>query len=97
MEKVSKEWSKYYGINKSKLCILGQIDASIELEGFNRKVTLGVVSNETMTVSLLLGRNALKLFGYKLTKDLEYDRAVTEIFNIEAATVDKNVASRVLF
>jgi len=43
---------------------------------------LGVVPEDTMFVPILLGRNAIKSFKYKLTKDLEYNKAVTEIFNI---------------
>lgn len=36
-----------------------------------------------MSASLLLGRDALKSFGYRLTNNPEYDRVVSEIFCID--------------
>jgi len=36
-----------------------------------------------MSTPVLLGRDALARFGYKLTKNLIYDKVVSEILNIE--------------
>jgi len=82
INKVGREWNKYYGINRSKLRVIGNVKATILLETDSKNMILGVVPEDTMSVPILLGRNAIRLFKYKLTKDLEYNKAVTEIFNI---------------
>jgi len=46
-------------------------------------VTIGVVPDDTMSVSVLLGRDALKLFGYRLTKSPAFGKVVSEIFHID--------------
>jgi len=38
---------------------------------------------DAISTPVLLGRDALARFGYKLTKSLIYDKAVSEILNIE--------------
>ena len=48
-------------------------------------IVLEVMSDETMSVMVLLGRDALKLFRYKLAKISEYDEAVMKIFSIDEA------------
>jgi len=45
--------------------------------------TIGVVPNSMMSTPLLLGRDALKLFEYRLIKDPNFDKIVNEIFNID--------------
>lgn len=60
--------------------MLGVIDANIRLKDDSYKVTLEVMTGDTMSVPL--DRNVLNSFGYSLTKNLQYDEAVMEIFNI---------------
>lgn len=84
VRKAGREWERYSGINQSKLRVLGIVDVKIRMEGDSCKVVLGVVLDDTINVPLLLGRNVLKSLGYSLTKNSQYDRVVTEIFNINA-------------
>lgn len=78
-----KEWSRFRGINNSKLIIKGLIDVQVTLDGVTATVTMGTVPDSTMSVPLLLGRDILKLLGYKLTRNPSYDRVVSEILNID--------------
>jgi len=70
---------------------------------------LRVVPNDTMSTSVLISRNVLRLIGYKLTKSPKYDKAeifnteifITEIFNIDTiqyhlfdrVNISKNISS----
>lgn len=82
-EKPGREWNKYYGINNSKLDVVGTVQIKVTLEDTMKFITFGVVKNSTMSSQVLLGRDALKLFGYQLIKDLKYNEAVMQILNIE--------------
>jgi len=97
INQVGKEWNKYYGINHSKLRIVGNIEATILLEYDSKSMVLGIVP-DTMSIPILLERNAIKLFKYKL-KGLKYNKAVVEMFNIndmQETVVDKINANREL-
>jgi len=83
VEAPTPNWQRYYGMNKSKILIRGTVILNVTLEGDTRKLILGVVSDDAMSTPVLLGRDALARFGYKLTKSLIYDKAVSEILNIE--------------
>lgn len=87
VEKPGCEWNKYFGINKSKLEIIGIVRMNIILNNERKSMILGVVNNETMCSNVLLGRDALKLFGYRLTKYMKYDKEVQQIYNIN---IDNN-------
>jgi hypothetical protein len=76
------KWSRYRGINNSRLKIVGLIKGDITIDGENQPVTVGVVPDSTMSIPLLIGRDTLKSFGYRLTKNIELDKAIGEILNI---------------
>lgn len=62
-------WSRYRWINNSKLNATGVLKGSIVMKGTSQPITVGVVPNTTMSVPLLIGRDTLRLFGYKLIRD----------------------------
>lgn len=78
-----KEWNRYRRINNSKLRVKGVAKVKITVDGRKKRIKVGVVLNDTMSVSLL-GRDALKLFGYRLTNSPAYDKAISEIMNIDS-------------
>lgn len=73
----------FYGINGSRLSILGKIAAHVIWDGTTKLVNFYVVPNNTMFVPVLLGRDALERFGYCLSKNFTYDNVVNEMLNIE--------------
>lgn len=89
LEKPNHEWNRYRGINRSRLEVVGVVRAQITLEDETKPVTFGVVDNNTMSSQVLLGRDALKLFGYRLTKNLAYDEAVRQILSIDIEQDDQ--------
>jgi len=57
----------YRGIN-SKLQVKGVVKANtITMDGYSKSVTIGVVLDGTMLVLLLVDRDVLKSFNYRLT------------------------------
>lgn len=87
--KSGREWNGYHGINKSRLRIIGVIRANVTLEDITKPVTFGVVGNSVMSSNALLGRDVLKLFGYRLTKSPIYDEAARQILNIDVDLNDQ--------
>lgn len=83
VETVGIGWEKYRGINNSRLCVIGTVKAIVSLEKDSRTLTLVVVPDNTMSISLLLGRDALEAFGYALVRKAEYVAAIHEMFSIE--------------
>ncbi|XP_070515391.1 uncharacterized protein [Cardiocondyla obscurior] len=77
------EWQRYYGINKSRVPVLGVIKLRIVMDSDSRILEFGIVSDSVMFVSVLLGRNALNEFGYRLSKSPRFDKALLEIMSIE--------------
>jgi len=77
-----QEWNRYRGINNSKLQVRGIVKATITMDGCSKTVTVRVVPDRTMTVPLLIGRNTLRLFNYRLTNSPDFDKAVSEILLI---------------
>lgn len=73
------EWKRYRGINNSKLNVKGLIKADVTMDGCSKPITIGVVPDDTMSVPLLVGRDALKSFNYRLTNNSSFDKAVSEI------------------
>jgi len=64
---------------------------TVSLDG-NVCVISFVVPDDTMSIPILLGRNVLRLFGYKLTKSLTYDKMVADILNIDVeSTLSSNI------
>lgn len=60
------------------------MESAVTLDEEMHNINFGVVSNKTMSVPVLLDRDTLKLFGYKLTKNPAYDRAVAnKIHNLQ--------------
>jgi len=60
------------------------VKTKITIEGKTKSVEVGIVPNDTMSIPLLLGRNALKRFGYRLTDSPAYDKAASEILCIDS-------------
>jgi len=58
--------SEFYKINNTKLKILGKIFVTIKLNGIVRENILLYVPNDTMSSSMILGRDALKQFNLQL-------------------------------
>lgn len=83
MQRPGCEWNQYRGINNSKLQVKGTVTIRVTMDGESKPVTIGVVPDDTMSVPLLIGRDALKLFGYRLTKSPAFDKVVSEIFHID--------------
>ncbi|XP_070529916.1 uncharacterized protein [Cardiocondyla obscurior] len=81
------EWKRYCGINNSKLIVKGTIKADVCIDGSCQTVTLGVVSDATMSVSLLIGRDTLTLFGYRLTQSPAFDKMEAKLILKEAKLV----------
>lgn len=63
--------------------VLGIVEIKITLDSSTHVIRCGVIPADTMSVPILVGRDALKLFGYKLTKSPIYDKAVSDILHIE--------------
>ncbi|CAL1672234.1 unnamed protein product [Lasius platythorax] len=74
-----QEWNKYRGINNSKLRVKGIVKVTITLDGYSKPVIIGVLPDNTMSVLLLIGRDALKYFNYCLTNSPIFDKAMSEI------------------
>jgi len=82
MRVAGQEWNRYRGVNNSKLQVRGLVKATIRMDGCSKTVTVGV-PDRTMTVPLLIGRNTLRLFNYRLTNSPDFDKAVSEILLID--------------
>jgi len=87
--KTGNDDSEFYGINKTKLEILGKIFVTIKLNGIAKEnVLLYVVPNNTMSNSVILGRDALKQFNLKLIavtdENCTWTQEIQEILNINA-------------
>lgn len=86
------KWNYYHGINNSKLRVMGTVESQITLDDKSVIVRFGVVPDNTMSIPVLLGRDALKLFGYRLTKSPVYDQAISDILKVEVEIADlKNI------
>ncbi|XP_070156230.1 uncharacterized protein [Polyergus mexicanus] len=92
-----QEWNRYRGINNSKLKVKGIVKANITMDECSKPITIGVVSDNTMSVPLLVGRDALKSFNYRLTNNPDFDKAVSEILLVcnESNCIDINVSCNV--
>ena len=89
------EGCEYSGINDSELVRLGMIMSNVSLDNFERKIQLIVVPNNTMQSSVVLGRDALKVFNLGLMALPEVEaQTVTEIFSIDVQT--DNITGRML-
>lgn len=75
-------WNRYCGINNSKLQIKGIVRAEIAIDELSKSIDIGVVPDGTMSVPLLVGRDALKLFNYRLTSSPVFDKAISELLLI---------------
>jgi len=82
LQVAGQEWNRYRGINNSKLQVRGIVKATITMDGCSKAITVGVVPDRTMSVPLLIGRNALRLFDYRLTNSPDFDKAVSELLLI---------------
>lgn len=88
MKPVGSGWEKYRGINNFRLCVIGTVQATVGLDKDSRALTLVVVLDKTMSISLLLGRDALEAFGYALVRKTEYVTTINEIFSIEITSTE---------
>ena len=78
------EGCRYSGINDNELVRLGMINSNVTLDNIERKIQLIVVPNNTMRSSVVLGRDALKVFNLGLMTLPEVEaRATKEIFYID--------------
>lgn len=89
-----QEWNRYRGINNSKLKVKGIVQARITMDGCSKPVTIGVVSDDTMSVPWLIDRDALRSFNYRLTNSLVFDKAVNEMLLVynNSSYTDINVS-----
>ena len=95
LQPASHKWQRYYGMNRSKIVIKGILDIQITMESQTRVVTFGVVNDDVMGTPVLVGRDALRKFGYKLTRDPMYDKVVSEILHINADINENTVIPRI--
>lgn len=58
------------------------ITVNVVMDGDRKLVTIGVVSNDTMSAPLLIGGDVLKLFDHCLTKNPVFDKAVSEMLHV---------------
>ncbi|XP_024889023.1 uncharacterized protein LOC112465625, partial [Temnothorax curvispinosus] len=93
LKPAGQEWNRYHGINNSKLLVKGVIKANLTMDGCSKSVSIGVVSDNTMSIPLLIGRDTLKFFDYRLTNSPMLDKAVSEILLIcnDSNNTDINV------
>lgn len=87
IESVVKVKYHYYGLNRSPLIIKGLVRLDINIDGnIQREVEVFVVPNMTKYCSIVLGRQAITRFGFRLTKpnDELIDEAIDEILNIDS-------------
>lgn len=56
-----KEWNRYHDINNLRLQVKSTVTIEVCMDGDRRSINFGVMSESTMSVPLLLGRDVLKL------------------------------------
>lgn len=83
---------EYYGVNNSKLRFLGKAIAKCQMNGSIKEIELLIVDDNTMTPSVILGRDTLRAFGLGFSKKQDYneehDDAFKEILHIQVDEVD---------
>ena len=87
----------YYGLNNSKLCAVGKIEAKCLLHGFERILNLLVVKDDTMSSPVVLGRDAFRAFGIVLPKPTKTpepvlsvdDEFISTIMNIDVGRLSE--------
>ena len=65
-----RESERFFGINSSRLKILGKINLDVSMNGVSKEgLTLLVVDDNTISASVVLGRDILREFNLKLIHD----------------------------